>query len=83
MGLCTGAPYCMRHEGARVVICSHIPCSTITVQMLIITSVDDEAELIPHHEDTPRYVPLLKLLIIMGHFVIISYLNALGIKEQL
>ena len=50
--------------------------------MLIIRSVVHEAELIPHHQEAPVYVPVLKTLVTIGHFVTISHVNALGSTER-
>jgi hypothetical protein len=49
---------------------------------MIISSIANEDDLIPHHEDVPIHVLSLKATITMGHFVIISYLNSLGNKER-
>ncbi len=50
--------------------------------MLIISSVVNEAELIPHHDEAPVNVPVLKALVTIGHFVTISHVNVLGSKER-
>jgi hypothetical protein len=45
-------------------------------QMVTITSILNEADLIPHHDDPPVYVPAIKALVTMGHFIAVSQLNA-------
>jgi hypothetical protein len=51
--------------------------------MLLITSINDEADLVPHREDIPIYIPSLKASVTMGHFIIISHENVARIKERL
>ena len=45
-------------------------------RMVTITSILNEAYLIPRHDDPPVYVLAVKALVTMGHFIAVSQLNA-------
>jgi len=51
-------------------------------RMLPLSSINNEANLIPHHEDNPIYIPSLKASVTMGHFVIFCCENDAGINER-
>jgi hypothetical protein len=48
--------------------------------MVTITSILNEADLI-RHDDPPVYVPAVKALVTMGHFITVSQLNAIDMTE--
>jgi hypothetical protein len=50
--------------------------------MVTITSILNEADLIPYHDDPPVYVPAIKALVTMGHFITVSHLNAVDMTER-
>jgi hypothetical protein len=50
--------------------------------VVTITSILNEADLIPHHDDSPVCVPAVKALVTMGRFITVSQLNAVDMTER-
>jgi hypothetical protein len=50
--------------------------------MLSAALVDNEADLLPQHDHDPVYVPALKAVLTMGHFIIFNVSNSVGTTER-
>jgi len=52
------------------------------VLVMLTSLVEIEVDLLPLHDHDPVYIPALKSMLTMGHFIIFNTTNSLGCTER-